>query len=413
MISAGLLGAGGCGGGETGSDNRLVFTFGPDPGGGLKKLVEEFNRQDRGFQVVWREMPAVSDEYFDRIRTQFQAGGGDVDVIGGDVIWPAQLAANGWIVDLSDRFPESERKKFLDGPIEANTYKGKIYGVPWFTDAGMFYYRKDLLEQAGYSGPPETYEELKEMALKVTRDTGTRFGYVFQGAADEGGVVDALEYVWNFGGEVLSGERVVIDSPEAAAGLQMRRSMITGGIAPQATANYGTQESQAAFTNGGVVFMRNWPFVYDLLSDRTLSRVRPEQVGISRIPHAEGGRSYSGLGGWNLFISSRSEKQEEAWEFIEWMAAPEQQKTFALESSRLPTLKELYGDEEIRRRVPVAALGEEAIRSARPRPVSPYYSDMSLVMQDAFNAALKGDLGTEEALRKIEEELRGIVAQNK
>ncbi|MCV4784126.1 extracellular solute-binding protein, partial [Escherichia coli] len=91
------------------------------------------------------------------------------------------------------------RKKFLDGPIEANTYKGKIYGVPWFTDAGMFYYRKDLLEQAGYSGPPETYEELKEMALKVTRDTGTRFGYVFQGAADEGGVVDALEYVWNFG----------------------------------------------------------------------------------------------------------------------------------------------------------------------------------------------------------------------
>ena len=90
-----------------------------------------------------------------------------MDVIGGDVIWPAQFAASGFILDLSDRFTADMRERYLDGPLEAVTYEGKIYGVPWFTDAGMFYYRKDLLEQSGFSEPPKTWAEMKEMAGKV------------------------------------------------------------------------------------------------------------------------------------------------------------------------------------------------------------------------------------------------------
>ncbi|TCJ18911.1 extracellular solute-binding protein, partial [Rubrobacter taiwanensis] len=76
-------------------------------------------------------------------------------MISGDVIWPAQFAANGWIVDLSDRF--GNRGDFLEGTIQSNTYEGAIYGVPWFTDAGMLYYRADLLEEAGVE-PPTTWD---------------------------------------------------------------------------------------------------------------------------------------------------------------------------------------------------------------------------------------------------------------
>lgn len=412
LAGMGLLGAPACGGGGQGSSGKLVFTFGPDAGGGLKKLIDQFNQENRGeIQVEWREMPAVSDDYFDKIITQFQSGSADVDVIGGDVIWPAQFAANGWIADLSDRFPRSERQKFLEASVEANAYEGAIYGVPWYTDAGMFFYRTDLLEQAGMSEPPKTYEELEEMAARVTRDTGTNYGYVFQGAADEGGVVDALEYIWNFGGDVLSGDKIVINSPEATSGLEMRRSLIGDRVSPKSTATYGTQESQAIFTNGDAVFMRNWPFVYDLLSDKSLSEVRPEQVNLAPLPSSEGEQSFSGLGGWNLFINAASEKQEEAWEFIRWMTAAQQQKTFALESSRLPTRSELYNDQGVLKNVPAAALGEEAIKNARPRPVSPYYSDMSLAMQEEFNAALSGDVSSEAALESLQQKLSNIIEQ--
>ena len=410
MAMLGAAGCGGEGGGQGGT--QLTLTFGPDQSGGLQTLVDRFNKENKGeIQVQWRQAAAASDEYFDQIRTELQSGSANVDVIAGDVVWPAQLAAAGYLVDLSDRFTGGMRSEHLEGPVSAVTYEGKVWGVPWFTDAGMFYYRKDLLEKSGISEPPKTWGEMKEMVRKVVQDSGIRYGFVFQGSQDEGGVVDALEHIWNAGGDVLEGDQVVIDSPEAAEGLALRRSMITDGVAPRATGNYTTQESQAAFTNGDVVFMRNWPFVYGLLSDPELSKVKPEQVGLAPIPVAEEGvQSFSGLGGWNFLVNADSEdKLEEIWTFIEFMSSPESQKTLALQSTRLPTLKSLYEDEEVLQKVPVARLGRASLENTRPRPVSPYYSDMSLEMAEKFNASLNGDVPVEQALAELQTELQNIV----
>ncbi len=164
LAGATLLGVAGGGGGGAGS-GKLIFSHGPEPSGTLEKQLNAFNEQQQGkIEVQWRQMPADTGQYFDQLRTEFQAGGGDIDVISGDVIWPAQFAANGCILDLSEQFPQSEQNKFLSAPIESNIYEGAIYGVPWFTDVGMLYYRKDLLDQSGISEPPATWEELKQMA---------------------------------------------------------------------------------------------------------------------------------------------------------------------------------------------------------------------------------------------------------
>ena len=409
-----MLGGAGCGGGGSEADT-ITFTFGPDNSGGLQTLIDRFNEQNEGaLQVEWRETPAASDEYFEQMLSELQSGKSTVDVIGGDVVWPAQFAANGFLVDLSDRFTDQMKADHLDGPLQPITYEGKTYGVPWFTDAGMFYYRKDLLEESGFSQPPKTWDEMKEMVAKIRADSGEEYdGYVFQGAQDEGGVVNGLEHIWNAGGEVLEGDRVVVNSAEAVEGLKLRHSMIEDGIAPVATGDYSTQESQAAFTNGDVIFMRNWPFVYGLLSNPDQSQVTPEQVGIAPIPvSGSGAQSFSGLGGWNFLINAASEDRiEEIWAFVEFMIAPEQQKTLALESTRLPTLKSLYEDEELLQKVPVASLGRESLENSRPRPVSPYYSDMSLEMAGQFNAALKGEEPVEQALETLQRELQAIVDQ--
>ena len=194
LAGAALLGTAGCGGGgqQGGGATRLVFTSAPDDTETTGKLVQKFNDQNRGkYNVVFREGNADTGQRFDQIRTQMQAGGGDLDVILGDVIWTAQLAANGWISDLSDRFTDGERQNFLPGSVEAIIYEGKAYGMPWFTDTGLLYYRKDLLEKSGFPGGPKTWDELKQMALKVTEDSGTRFGFVFQGQSTKGGYATA------------------------------------------------------------------------------------------------------------------------------------------------------------------------------------------------------------------------------
>jgi multiple sugar transport system substrate-binding protein len=139
--------------------------------------------------------------------------------------------------------------------------------------------------------------------------------------------------------------------------------------------------------------------------------VRPDQVGIAPLPVADqGAKSFSGLGGWNFLVNATSQdKLDEIWAFIEFMSAPEQQRTFALESARLPTLRSLYEDERVLENLPIAKLGREALENARPRPVSPYYSDMSLAMAEQFNASLKGDKPVGEALEELQRELQNIV----
>jgi len=416
LAGVALLGVAGCAGGGQGGGGpaSLSFSFFPDRTGSVQELIDEFNSRNEGqIQTTYREMPADSGQHFDQLKTEFQSGSGDIDVIGGDVIWPAQFAANGWILDLSDRYPEEERGEFLPAPIQANTYQGRIYGVPWYTDAGMLYYRRDLLEQSGFSGPPRTYDELKDVASRVQRDSGTRYGFVFQGADYEGGVVNALEYIWNSGGEVLDPSdpnRVTIDSPEAIRGLQIERGMISDSIAPEGVTQYKEQESATIFLNGDAVFMRNVPRMYALASDPNESKIKPEQIGVSALPvAAEGNQSYSNLGGWNLFINAASKNQDAAWEFIRFMSAPEQQKFRALNGSVIPTRQSLLEDREILEKVPVISLGREAIQNTKPRPVSPYYSDMSLRMAKQFNASLRGNVSPEDAVKTLQDELTTIV----
>jgi multiple sugar transport system substrate-binding protein len=411
LAGVAVLGASGCGGGGENS-GKVVFTS-LDLAGDIPRLVDRFNEQNKGkFQVAYRAIGLESQEYFDRLKTEFQAGGGETDVIVGNVPWTAEFAENGWIVDVSSRFPEEEQSKFVNGQIRSLTYQGKIWGVPWSADAGLLFYRNDLLEHSGFSEPPQTWEELKEMAKKVVQDSGTRYGFLFQGANNETGVCNGLEYIWTHGGEVLEGGKVIINSPESVAGLATELSMISDGVTPQAVASYTLGEADAAFLNGDAVFCRNWPYMYGQAGDPEMSKINPEQVGLSQLPVGVGqGPRASCLGGWNMLIDASSEMQDEAWEFIQFMTSEESQKVQTLSDSTLPTLNTLYDDREIVEEVPVVALSKEALQTARPRPVSPYYSQMSRTMAQRFNSVLTGATSPGEAVEMLQSELQQIIEE--
>ena len=418
LAGAALLGAAGCGGSgeeDASGATEFTFSFGPDNSGSLEEIVRRFNEKFQGrYRANYRVMAADTGQYFNQVKTEFQAGGGEIDLIGGDVVWPAQFAANGWLEDLSDRFTEEDRRAFLPAPVESCTYEGAVYGVPWFTDAGLLYYRKDLLEQSGFSEPPKPWEGLREQATRVTEESDAEDGFVFQAAEYEGGTVNGLEYIWTAGGDVLAGEDlqdVVIDGPRAVEGLSIERGMVESGVAPQAVSTYAEQECQAAFLNGRAVFCRNWPYMYALAEDPEISRIEPGQIGIAPLPAGEGGQSFAGLGGWNMMINANSQRQEEAWEFVSWMTGEEGQRARALAATLLPTRKSLYEDQEILEKVPVIRLGKEAIQSTKSRPVSPYYSDMSLAMAEQFNLSLKGETEPQAAVQNLQEELTKILEQ--
>ncbi len=415
LAGAALLGAAGCGGGgSSGSFNgEIVVGFGREASGALKKLISQFNKQNKDISAKWRVMPSDTGAYFDQLRTQFQAQDGSLTLIGGDVIWPAQFAANGYIVDLSDRFTQSMRSKFLEGPVASNTYDGGVYGVPWFTDAGLLYYNKKMLNKAGLQ-PPTTWDDLKQQAKQVMQDQGVKYGFVFQGSEYEGGVVNGLEYINSYGGQVLdpnNAKKVVIDSPESVAGLEMERSMVEDGVSPQAVSTYAEPETEAPFLGGDAVFARNWPYMYSLAG--TGDFISQDDIDIAPLPAGDGGQSVSGLGGWNFFINAFAdqEAQDAAWEFVKFMTAEKQQKFYALEGSYLPTLSALYDDPEVKDNVPTVRLASEALKNTVPRPVSPVYSDMSLEMAEQFASNVKGDVSSQQAVSTLQKQLQSIADQ--
>lgn len=403
-----LAGLSGCSDSPGKSGGPVVLAVSPDLKDLIAKPIKQF--ATGGTQVKVRVMPADTGQFFDQMRTQLQAGAAEIDVFMGDISWPIQFGSNGWLADISSRFDAGTRAQYFESAVKANTWKGKIYGLPWFTDAGILYYRKDLLEASGYSAPPATWAELQQMAAKVSKDKKVRNGFVFQGAQYEGGTVNGLEFIRSAGGDVLTDGKVTVNSAKAIRGLQIQRSMVQSGVSPRAVAQFKEDESGGAFMNGDAVFLRNWPFMYASLADPEASKVRTEQVGVAELPVAEAGHTPVNVGGgWNFMINAKSGRQDAAWKLAQFMSAPAQQKVWAAEGGYMPTRPSVFDDPEVIKAQPVLKLAKAAAQHTTTPPTSPNYSDMSLAMAQAFNESLRGAASPEQTAERLQAKLERIV----
>lgn len=411
LAAVSLFGLSACGGADDeGGTGDVLMNFSPDLKLIVPGQVDAYNKQNPDGKVTTRITPADTSAAFDQFRTQFQGGGSDIDVIMGDIIWPPQFASNGWIADLTDRF--TDKDAFIPGVVEGNTFEDKIYGVPWFTDAGYLYLRSDLLEDAGFSAPPTTWDELMDMAAKVQQDAGIENGFVFTGAQYEGGTVLGLEFIRQAGGDVLDGDTVIVESPEAIEGLTLQQTLVSDGIAPEAVANFQEDQASGAFLRGDAVFMRMWPYAYDFLGQKSQTDLSTDQVELAALPVANDSIQPVNVGGgFNFFLNAEAADPDAAYALIEYMTEPEQQKQLAIEGKYLPTRTELYDDPEIIEAVPGVRLGKEIVPATTTPPVSPYYSDMSLAMSEQFNANILGNVTPEETAANIKEELESIISR--
>jgi multiple sugar transport system substrate-binding protein len=406
---------------------EIIFAFGPDDSGTLQPLIDDFNRQHEGdIRVRWREMARASDAYYRQLVSDFEADAADMDVFGADAVWTAPFVRRGWVQSLSRRFHDRYNPEmFVEPALQSAAYRFRIWGIPWYTDAGVLFYRRDLLAQSGLSDPPATWDDLIATANTVQSDAGTEHGFVFQGAEYEGGVANALEYIWNAGGRVMTlrgsvapvlGQSmmepnvITVDTEEAAAGLDTARRMVDEGVAPSAVSRFREEEAWEAFLGGNAVFMRNWPYVYGLL-DSEISQLSADQIAVATLPAAPDHRSYSCLGGWNLMINDRSSdrKQDAAWRFIRYLTAPAQQKRRAVEGGFLPTRLSVYDDPDVQQNAPGIGLSRSAVQQARIRPVSPYYMELSPRIARAFTRTLRGELTGREAVQRLSDELHAIL----
>jgi len=207
------------------------------------EIIDGFEKTYPGIKVRREVGPQSSTAFHDLLTQKLKNKGPDVDVFFMDVTWPPEFASAGWAQSLDDRFTKEERDRFLSGPLAAATYNDKIYGVPLFIDAGLLYYRKDLLDKYGLK-PPATWEELVEAAQKVVAGEKQTHpdltGYSGQFKQYEGLVCNMLELILSNGGRIVdpaTGRCALVEEPALAA-VRFARDRLIGIIASRGVLTY-------------------------------------------------------------------------------------------------------------------------------------------------------------------------------
>lgn len=383
----------------------LVFKHGKIAGDSrpLKTLLKKFQKSHPGIDIKDEILPASTDEQHQFYVINLEGKSADFDVISMDVIWVQEFAKAGWIRDLTSVFSSQEIADFFPGPIRAVSYKGKIFAIPWYIDAGVLYYRKDLLEKYGLS-PPKTWYQLVDIASTITKKEKDTYGFIWQGKQYEGLVCNVLEYLWGNGGSVLKNGEVTIYSKENAKALKFIKDLIFKyKVSPRLVITATEEATRHIFGKGKAVFMRNWPYAWHIF-EREDSLVKGK-VGICPLPSFQDHESASVLGGWQLGINRYSNHPKEAEKLIKFLTSPEAQKTLALTVGYRPPRRSLYHDADLIKREPFIAGLYDIFMKVRPRPVSPYYVMITQIMQPEFSAAISGIRTPEAALKSISKQI--------
>lgn len=378
----------------------IVYARGVDTTGANEKLVAAFEEAHPNIDVEFREMPADTGQQHDQYVTAFSAQSAEIDVFDADVIWPAEFAQANYALEL-DRFIQKDgidMNQYFPGTVAAGKFNGKQWAMPKFTDAGMLFYRSDIVEE-----PPATWDELIEQASTLNGEEGTEFGYLMQAAQYEGLVCNAIEFIASYGGQIINeNNEVVANSPETVKAIEKMIEIVGSDFVPDNILNFMETETETAFIEGNAVFARNWPYLQASSNDEERSKV-VGNVEITTLPAGDEG-SASTLGGWMSMINRYTEHPEAAWEFVKFMSSAEGQKITAIEGGSAPTLKALYEDPEVQEASPLFANPEfvKVLESAVPRPVTPIYPVISDIMQIELSKALTGDQTAEETAENMQ-----------
>ncbi len=378
--------------GEARAQGDVTWCIGKDTTGAFTTVVDNFNKANPDANVELLELPESAD---DQRRLQIQrlrAESPQCDVLGMDVIWTAEYAAQNWLLDMTDAV-ERKRDAFIPSTLETAKYQDKYWAFPFNTNAGFIYWRTD---QAG-DQPPESWEAMYRQAQ---RDDG----FIYQGARYEGLTVNFLELLYSAGGDIVSedGSEATADSQEVRDVLTFMRNGIDDGAVPKAVTTYMEEESRRAFEAGRATFMRNWPYAYALAKESDIA----DDFEVTTFPSYQGNPGAGVLGGYNLAISAFSENPEGSLAFIEFATQPDQQVIQATEASLPAVVSSVYDNPKVQRAAPFATELRDAVEQAKPRPVSPVYPQISEAVYTNVYAALQGDKSPDQAASDMNDDIQ-------
>ena len=379
-----------------------------DTTGFTPKQVDAFNTGNSRVQIDYQEQGATPQDVHDKLVTAAVARDPAADLLSMYVPYVPEFGAAGWIQDTEAVLPTSERTRFFRGTLEGVTYQGKLYAVPWHCNGPGLYYRKDLLQVANLQ-PPKTYDDLVAQSKKLmSRDVA---GYLFQAAQTEDGIISWLEFLWGYGGDVVDDNlHVLVD--RGNEGVDSMKRLVSfiyqDRISPEATLSMKSgSDAEGAFRDGRAVFLRLW-MTSATAFDADTSKIKGKW-DVTVLPSQIGKPGPGCLEAWNLGISRFSQHPNETAQAIQWLTSQEQQKSRLLGNGSLPARPAVLDDAEVKAKYAYADKVSSTFESLKPRPVTPYWAQMSAdAIQPSFGAAVSRQKTPEQAIKDMADKLRSI-----
>ncbi|ROT33077.1 sugar ABC transporter substrate-binding protein [Micromonospora sp. HM5-17] len=320
------LGLSACGGGDDGGDSNTlrvtlvnhVWTE------NIKRALPEFEQQT-GLKVEVTQLG--EDQLSDQYNVKLNAGSSDIDVMMYRPLQEGKLfAKNGYLADLTEKAKGDAQfalDDFQAGPLQATTYEDKVVGIPIITEQEVLYYRKDLLEKAGYSAPPKTLDELKAAAAKIEAENPGIAGFVAR-TGKAAAVTQFSSFLFSYGGDFVDASgKAVINSEQAKQAYAFYGGLLREHGPENISTDMSWSEAMAIFTQGKAAFYTEANSLYKNATDPAKSKVS-DTVGFAPFPAGPAGSKPYNIPSWALAINEASKNQANAWKFIQWAAGKEQ-----------------------------------------------------------------------------------------
>ncbi|MEV5536290.1 ABC transporter substrate-binding protein [Saccharopolyspora shandongensis] len=360
--------------------------------GVFKTLTESFNAKGTGVTARYVELGQDTDAARAQAIQRLEGGSAECDVYLMDVTWVSEWAAQGWVQDQT-KLVEQRKDGFIPSTLETSRYADRYWATPFYTNAGLVFYRNDRVP------PPATWKQVYEQAKLDPQNK-----VEIQAKQYEGLTVNFLEMLYSAGGSVLDENgTITIDSPQTRAVLNLMSDGVKSGAVDRASLTYDEDASRRAYESGAAGYLRQWPSAYKLIQQTASG----PGTAVAPLPaFDENSKPSAVLGGWNWAIAAASDNVGGAVAFIDHATSPEFQKTMALKHAQAPVVASTYDDAEVQAALPFITQLKQSVISAKPRPKSPVYAQISKAINSNVYPVLAGQVDVETAVQKMAADIK-------
>jgi len=323
----------------------------------------------------------------------------DMSLIG--TTWMGEFAE----ADGLDPTPEGlvEEADFYEGAWDSTVVGDTSYGVPWYVETRVLYYRTDLAEKAGWSEAPQTWDELKTFAQDMKSKAGAEYGISLQ-PGQTGSWQTVLPFAWSNGAAVTNegGTEYTIDSAETTEALDYYKSYFDEGLSPTRLLDPGELES--GFADGQYGSFISGPWHTGLVED---AGVTPEQYDVAPLPGKESAPGTSFVGGGDLAVFKDSDNRESAWKLVKWLSEPDVQQDWYTTLGDLPAVRSAWDSGKLAEDPKLQVFGEQ-LGNAQSPPAVPTWEQVAAVIDSDVEKAVKGAAPVEESIGHMQSQAESI-----